>query len=118
MSFPFRRGWWRPGKTGTDLFAHRTDERHFNAICPVITDIWTDIHSLHCFPVNFPSLGGFPVHSQRDLIVIRGGTDEEDISRIADPFVIGGGKYPVRRKDTPAVAIGKPFSPNADGQIL
>src|SRR6185437_12577001 len=90
------------------LPAIKRAECHIDALRPVITYVWPDIDLLH----------RFPVHAQRNFIVIGGRADKGDIARITDALVIQRGKYPVRGEDTPTISIGETFGTNADGQIM
>lgn len=89
-----------------------------NTICPVITNIGTNIQFLHRPPVNFKSFCRLPIHAQGDCVIIGGGRGGSKSARKTGSGVIGGGNHPEWRGDTKTIPVVEPFSTHPYGQIL
>ena len=88
-----------------------------DTVRPVITDIWPDVKLLHRLPVHLQPFGRPPVHAQRNRVIISGCVGKR-ITRKAKSGVVGSGYHPERGKNTKAIPIAKPFTPNADGEVI
>src|SRR5690349_5735104 len=86
-----------------------------DALRPVVSDIWTDIHFFYRLPVHLQSLRGLPVHAQRNLVIVRRGRDERNVPGETHSLVVEGGQYAIRREDTPPVSVGESFRAHPDG---
>ena len=73
------------------LPAVKWPERHIDTVSPIVTNIRSNVHFLHWFPANTHSFGGFPVHAQRDCVIIRRCTDKGNVAGITDAFIIRSG---------------------------